>query len=600
MIRRLLILWCLCTAVARAQDGGQDSPLSGSQGVRALGVGGAVSAWLDEPAALWWNPATILYTPVRRLELQHTQNAFDTRTEQFALAMPSMDRGAWALAGVLQTTSDITITGPSSPVPIGMEDFNRFQLGAGYGVGLPKNIDAGFTLNVSGYRFMGQQRVAWGLDLGLAPFTAGAIRTGLVFRNLLRPTYSFSEGVEDTWARHVVLALAARTSRLSSGVDVDFSERQDVRFRAGAEYEVATALAVRAGYDGKAPTAGLGFRYKQFRIDYAWVQPSDLGTEHRIGLSIDIGRPIEEQRRLREERISYEVASAIEKRRTAQKPELEDKADRAMANGDWAEASSAYAQLSLLFPEEKKYATGLDAVAHKSDSANQSQLNRVTQQATTEQRVTLLDSLARAQLASRDWAAAELTAGMLGQEAGYDSVSTALRTTATDSLDAEVSRALARSRAALNDSAAVEAAGWARLALYYDSTNVEGIRLLNAAHLTGRRQASDRALLSAAASGDTAAILSTAQSVLGEFPDHALASEYLRRYTPKGAAVPIDQLQRDTEAWGWYTQGLVAFREGRFEDAIRFWEQVQARYPGSEDTKKNLDQARLRLGSKKD
>ena len=60
---RLLGLLCARPTTAQAQDGGQDSPLSGSQGVRALGQGGAVSAWLDEPSAIWWNPATVLHAP---------------------------------------------------------------------------------------------------------------------------------------------------------------------------------------------------------------------------------------------------------------------------------------------------------------------------------------------------------------------------------------------------------------------------------------------------------------------------------------------------------------------------------------------------------
>ena len=230
---------------------------------------------------------------------------------------------AWALGGGLQTTSDIVITGPLSPTPLGTENFNRFQVGAGYGFGLPYDMDLGFMLSVAGYRFMGQQRAAWGLDLGLVPYQAGDFSTGVVVRNLIRPTFSFADDLEDTWARTFVLAGSWQRSGATMAAEVEFSDLEDTRFRAGGEYQVAEPLALRAGFDGFGPTAGASVRYKRFRIDYAFVSPSELGTEHRIGLSIDLGRPIAVQRRLRAEQIDYEVADAMERRRTEQKPELE-------------------------------------------------------------------------------------------------------------------------------------------------------------------------------------------------------------------------------------------------------------------------------------
>jgi TolA-binding protein len=47
---------------------------------------------------------------------------------------------------------------------------------------------------------------------------------------------------------------------------------------------------------------------------------------------------------------------------------------------------------------------------------------------------------------------------------------------------------------------------------------------------------------------------------------------------------------------------LVEFRAGNFAKAIEWWEKVETRYPGNEATRKNIEQARLRLnpGSGKD
>jgi tetratricopeptide (TPR) repeat protein len=178
--------------------------------------------------------------------------------------------------------------------------------------------------------------------------------------------------------------------------------------------------------------------------------------------------------------------------------------------------------------------------------------------------------------------------------------SDSLKAEAQDSLAAETARALREANAQLADSAAVEAAGWAQQALYYDSGNAEASRVLAQAQLISRRQAAERAMMSAAADGDTAQALAAAQALLVQFPDHEVARQYVRRFAPMAEAVTIETIQSDTEAWTWYTHALVAFREGRFEEAIQWWEQVLARYPGSEDTRKNLEQARLRLDSGKD
>lgn len=580
-----------------AQDGGQGSPLSGSQGVRALGAGGAVSTWLDEPSAIWWNPATLLLTPVRRLELQHTENAFDTRTEHFAFATPTLDHGAWAVAGALQTTSDIIITGPTSPTPLGTEDFNRFQLGAGYAFGLPKSIDAGLNLTVAGYKFMGQQRVAWGLDLGLSPFSTGALNTAIVVKNFLRPTFSFANGAEDRWARQLIVGAGVLKSGLAVGLEAEFSERQDSRFRAGAEYQVATPLALRAGYDGFGPTAGASVRYKSFRIDYAFVSPSDLGTEHRFGLTIDIGRPIEEQRRLRDQQISYEVAAALEKQKLGQQDTLEAQAQHAVAAGAWGDAAVAYAQLTYLFPEEPAYSRGLEEVTRRRDSALAAELDLATQQATSAERLQLLDSLAAHQMALGQWSAATVTTERLAMESGPSVRADSLHQAATDSLAARTASLVAEAQSALADSGAAEAAGWARAALFYDSASTEANRLLQEAERLAARQELERDMFSSAVAADSVRVVRLADSLLSEYPDHALAQDYAHRFAPGAKAVPIETVQADAEAWEWYTRAFGAFREGRFEEAIEWWQKVEARYPTSEDTRKNLEQARLRLDS---
>jgi tetratricopeptide (TPR) repeat protein len=598
MSRFLFILGLLfCAGAAVAQDGGQDSPLTGSQGVRALGMGGAVSAWLDEPAALWWNPATLSFTPVRRFELQYTRNAVDTRTEQFDLAFPTLDHGAWAVGGALQTTSDIIVTGPESPAPIGTESFDSFRLAAGYGFIAPYVGKLGATLNVAGYRFMGIQRAAWGLNVGAVPYASQTIYTGLVVQNLLQPTYSFSDGLEDKWPRRGVAAVAFKSYGAIISAQLELAQRQDTRFRVGAEYAPHEAIALRAGYDGDGPAFGVGLAFGRFRFDYAYLSPSDLGSEHRFGLSIDIGKPIELQRRLRDEQLDYEVSVALAQRQLQQREVLIGQADAAMAAGDWENGARYYAQLQLLFPDDPTYGERLDGIARQRDSAFAVRLDSATAQATDVERQAVLIAFMTDQVEAKQWQAA-LTTGRRATEAGADSVTVAeLERLATDSLTAATTQALDRASSALAEGRATSAVGWARVALLNAPDDEQARRILRDAHRLGRIQQGEAALLEAAASGDTTAVLARVQDLLAIDPEHEMALQYMKRYAPAPAvaATTIDELKQDGEAWEWYTQGFVAFRAGNYAQAIEWWEKVAARYPTNEATQKNLEQARLRL-----
>jgi outer membrane protein OmpA-like peptidoglycan-associated protein len=62
----------------------------------------------------------------------------------------------------------------------------------------------------------------------------------------------------------------------------------------GAELWVARALALRGGWRGgyaSQPTAGLGFRFSIFQLDYAWQPFSELGNTQRVTATMLFGQP---------------------------------------------------------------------------------------------------------------------------------------------------------------------------------------------------------------------------------------------------------------------------------------------------------------------
>lgn len=597
----LFLLLFLMVPLAVAQDGGQDSPLHDAQGVRALGMGGAAAAWLEEPTALWWNAAALSLAPVRRLELQHTVNAVDTRTEQFALVFPTLDYGAWAVGGALQTTSDIVIADQLSPLPQGLENFNRFRLGAGYGVRGPWNSAVGGTLKIVGYRFMGVERAAWGLDLGLLPLSRGPVTIGAAIQNLIAPTFSFADGLEDQWPRRGILGVAARAvdRRLVASAQVETAQHHDLRFRVGAEYAPGEAVALRLGYNGDAPTFGGAVRYQRFRIDYAFVSASDLGSEHRFGISIDLGTPVEAQRAARAGRLDREVRSALTRRAEEVEQGLVAEAERAYRDQDWETATRLYSQLELLTTDKPAYRERVLELARRRDSLTQVQIDLAVRTATGEERGVLLRSAYDQQMTAGQWAAASAIALSLGEDAKTRAVADSLNLIAQDSLSAGYGRALARASAALSSSDPAVAGGWARVALLYRPADGPATSLLRRAELQSATQRASAALLEAVAQADTVTVLSRAQDLLALDPQHPQGQKYLRDFAPRDRALEttIAELQADAEVWGWYTEGFVEFRAGRYQRAIDLWSRVAERYPDNEATQKNIEQARLRLDS---
>lgn len=82
-------------------------------------------------------------------------------------------------------------------------------------------------------------------------------------------------------------------SSIVLGADVRKTRFQDVYVRAGGEIWFANTIAARAAYlggedEGKF-TLGTGIHYGTFNLDYSFRDMNDLGTTHRISVSMGLG-----------------------------------------------------------------------------------------------------------------------------------------------------------------------------------------------------------------------------------------------------------------------------------------------------------------------
>ena len=72
--------------------------------------------------------------------------------------------------------------------------------------------------------------------------------------------------------------------------------------------------------------------------------------------------------------------------------------------------------------------------------------------------------------------------------------------------------------------------------------------------------------------------------------------EYIETMNYKDVPVVLlDELKNDQEYWGKYLEGLTLFRDKKYQEAIEIWQTVLDKYPGSQETRANIEQARLRM-----
>jgi hypothetical protein len=260
-------------------------------GVRASGMGGAFVAVADDASAAYWNPAGL-----RRVRPQvlfaHNAYLLDMRQE-YVSAATQFERFSVAGSFNVLDVGSIEKTDESGNV---LGEFRPFDiaLGVSAAYGLTEALSVGGTVKgilsdidtetATGYLFDVGALWEGGLIEGLSVgFAARNIGPSLTFIEEsfdaplnVRGGVAYRFGVPSAQS-HVVLAF-----------DAEWLRGGESRVFAGGEWYYGEYLVGRLGLvdvDTQDFAAGLGARYHDFIIDYAYVPfNSDLGNTQRIGL----------------------------------------------------------------------------------------------------------------------------------------------------------------------------------------------------------------------------------------------------------------------------------------------------------------------------
>ncbi len=273
-------------------------------GARAVSLGGAFAALADDSSALYWNPAGLTGIERRSAGFMHASHIDSSIFNYGAYGQKLGRRGAFGAgfqyfsAGpIAQTDAAGADIGTFSPYDLALSIGYAHALGGGFTAPL-----AGFSVGGSG-KFI-QSKILRGaqtaaVDLGLlSPWYFNQR-----FRWALTAVNMGGKLKFDQVSHELPFALrAAGALRIdehwSASVDAVFPKFDRPFAAVGVEYRLAPigpwTLAARGGFSSQTIggidgfsgiSMGLGFRYRGYGIDYAFLPYGGVGQTHRISLN---------------------------------------------------------------------------------------------------------------------------------------------------------------------------------------------------------------------------------------------------------------------------------------------------------------------------
>jgi tetratricopeptide (TPR) repeat protein len=590
------------SALSFADDAGRESHFSIGAGVRAIGMGGGFVGLADDATAVYWNQAALARLDNQEINLMHVTLFEGSIYDAATFVYPDPKLGGFGVAFMRLGTGDIIKRQDWNE--IGQFSYSTWQMIFGYGKKLEGGHSLGSGLKIINQSMDGNSTYGVGLDISFFSKITNNISAGLLFQDIIAPRLRLGDDVE------IIPATATAGIGINNialgegfihniGIQLEKTETRSLKLHLGAESIYRNYLALRAGYDRDNLAFGFGIYYHRLRFDYAYKFLSGLSDSHRLGLSIMIGNSVSEKIRLEKELESARGSSLILEDRKRQFHFYQELGDKYYRNNS-LDSAYAYYQRSLAFDQQNR------------DVKNRiSQIEEVRRAAMekTQKETTSVDRVSP--ILESHYLQADLLRSKNSYPAALDIVTAALtispnsqkflslREKIIAERDTEIRRLTDNAMKAERETRYIDAIIFYNKILEFQPDNIAVKQMISR---TGT-ELNNYQLLSKGVELFSTGNLSDAKrrfdEILRNDPENMVAKEYINRISVlMKEATELEDLQKDEKAWKIYLDALEHFRNGDYENAIKFWEEVLKYYPGNKNTINNIEQARLRLQSK--
>ncbi len=365
------MLLSLLTAALFGQEANQPDAWGGVTdifdfpvGARAMAMGGAFVATVDDPFALYWNPAALQQVTNMGLGLYYTNLDGGSNYQYVAYAHPTLFSGTFS-AGILSiSTGDVPLR-DDDPALVGITNSGRTLFLFGYGFNVRSGISLGINFKVERANLIGYDidpattyanltESSYGADVGFlyAPktkdFFLENFSIGLCVQNALQRTIRAME-TRETTPMNVRFGLSKKfefsaDNQMVIALEADKNEMTPLQPHVGFEYRYMQLAALRVGMSDDKLTFGGGVKIAGMNLDYSYWNGKDavLGPSHRISVVLNVGKNrqqrLEEYQQRELQRIEQIEAARMEaERRNAISSALSD-GERFLAKNDLDQA----------------------------------------------------------------------------------------------------------------------------------------------------------------------------------------------------------------------------------------------------------------------
>ena len=273
-------------------------------GAQAAALGNAYTAAAEGPDSIYWNPAGIAGTDKPAATFTHTM-LYDEANHDFA-AFSSKGLGGNIGAAITWLSYGNLNGRDINGLPAGNFSAGDMALSLAYAANLGADLKAGLAGKYLHSKIDSETGDGFALDAGIKwAMPIHGLNAGFAMQNL-GPKFRFSGDKRPlplTWSAGLEYGGFDRFKFTLDGKARP--EDGDDELCLGAEYQAAKALALRAGYNGKAAkagkqsgtgglkaldnlrglSAGFGASLGGFKLDYSFTPYGELGNAQRITLS---------------------------------------------------------------------------------------------------------------------------------------------------------------------------------------------------------------------------------------------------------------------------------------------------------------------------